>query len=736
MIPRMDLALVFAGLDQIPWAELDHAYGSAADVPACLRALAGPDEEAAAQAEQELWSSIVHQGSVYEATAYAVPYLARLAAAGVRRADLLGLLGAIAESADERGVTVPGAPRTAVTEQLPLLVPLLADGEPAVRQCALWAVAQCRPAPGTPALEALAERWRAETDQVVRADLLTARVLVDPVAAADLAVAGLSAQEPAPVRVAAILAGLDTGRPWDGELAALVLDLMPLEQHTKGSTWEREALQYLVERLCEREETDAAIALVDAALRRGVAGHVQSADAEAVTSMSGEAAWAADELARRSRSAPARLLPAMLLLLEHEETADHAIEAVRAWAHPVPEAIPALIRLAAREGDPGDRALAALVSLGAPEAADLLADRLADRPRSLRVACGSPLSQPAPTLPCTPALLGAIRRRLPDPTLSGNEPGQLALLLAGWGPAARGALPELLALLPHHPLPVSRALAVIADPVADGEVIAGIRAFAEAGGESGAEAGRLAAATALHTLIGDAEPLLASLAAVLSGPATCGLHTIQAIGALGDQARPLLPALRAILGEPPQARATTPQLDAAVEAAAIVWKLTGDQDVALPVVLEGLAEGADLWGRWSAIRAANVAALLGPAALPVAHQLVKMLDRSGQAWAAARALIALHPDDDAPAGISRAELIDHILDGALPGASANTAMAAIEALAGLSPATVTSAQLVRLRTLADGDQRIIGSGIQDRLIHDDERLRAATRTLVHALTPR
>ncbi|MFJ9885593.1 hypothetical protein ACIQRW_07005 [Streptomyces sp. NPDC091287] len=38
-----DRALVHAELDARPWASYTHAYGSAEDVPGCLRALAGDD---------------------------------------------------------------------------------------------------------------------------------------------------------------------------------------------------------------------------------------------------------------------------------------------------------------------------------------------------------------------------------------------------------------------------------------------------------------------------------------------------------------------------------------------------------------------------------------------------------------------------------------------------------------------------------------------------------------------
>lgn len=81
----MDLASFLADVDAQPWADLQHAYGSAADVPGHLRALAGDSEEAASEAVSELYGSILHQGSVYGATARAVPYLARLPGPGTAR---------------------------------------------------------------------------------------------------------------------------------------------------------------------------------------------------------------------------------------------------------------------------------------------------------------------------------------------------------------------------------------------------------------------------------------------------------------------------------------------------------------------------------------------------------------------------------------------------------------------------------------------------------------------------
>ncbi|MFF7209788.1 hypothetical protein ACFZAU_04515 [Streptomyces sp. NPDC008238] len=141
----MDHDTVFAGLDRIAWPELHHAFGPAEDVPGLLRALTSADQETADEAAEELWDSLVHQGTVYRATVPAVPFLVRLAVAGVRRAELLCMVGAVAESADEYDPERPGAAHAAVVEQLPLLLPLLSDDDAESRRWAAWVVARCGP---------------------------------------------------------------------------------------------------------------------------------------------------------------------------------------------------------------------------------------------------------------------------------------------------------------------------------------------------------------------------------------------------------------------------------------------------------------------------------------------------------------------------------------------------------------------------------------------------------------
>lgn len=72
---------MLANLDSVPWATLHHAYGPATDVPPLLRALASSDADARKKAWHELYGNLWHQGTVYEATAHAVPFLIELSQA-------------------------------------------------------------------------------------------------------------------------------------------------------------------------------------------------------------------------------------------------------------------------------------------------------------------------------------------------------------------------------------------------------------------------------------------------------------------------------------------------------------------------------------------------------------------------------------------------------------------------------------------------------------------------------
>ncbi|WP_449065123.1 HEAT repeat domain-containing protein [Planomonospora algeriensis] len=105
---------VLAGLDEIPWADLEHAYGPADDVPELLRALRSESADERESTLHELYGNIFHQGSRYPATASAVPCLARLALdpATPERSEIVCLLAAVAIGYDEShlpgGVDIAG----------------------------------------------------------------------------------------------------------------------------------------------------------------------------------------------------------------------------------------------------------------------------------------------------------------------------------------------------------------------------------------------------------------------------------------------------------------------------------------------------------------------------------------------------------------------------------------------------------------------------------------------------
>lgn len=105
---------VLGGLEEIDWAGLRHAYGPAGDVLGLLRALVSGSPAERRHAVHELYGSIFHQGSRYEATAYAVPFLTRLALdrRTPQRDAIVHLLVALAIGYDEAylpaGVDIAG----------------------------------------------------------------------------------------------------------------------------------------------------------------------------------------------------------------------------------------------------------------------------------------------------------------------------------------------------------------------------------------------------------------------------------------------------------------------------------------------------------------------------------------------------------------------------------------------------------------------------------------------------
>lgn len=95
---------MLAGIAEVDWEGLYHAYGPASDVPVLLGAVTVGDDPTRAAAWWELWGNIHHQGSVYEATLPAVAPLVALATwkAYPDRVEALWMLREVAGSKDVR----------------------------------------------------------------------------------------------------------------------------------------------------------------------------------------------------------------------------------------------------------------------------------------------------------------------------------------------------------------------------------------------------------------------------------------------------------------------------------------------------------------------------------------------------------------------------------------------------------------------------------------------------------
>jgi hypothetical protein len=87
------------GLDQVEWSRLKHAYGAAEDVPDLIRALTSRSADERRAAWHELYGTLWHQGTIYEATLHAVPFFIELAASDETpdRGEILSYLGALAD---------------------------------------------------------------------------------------------------------------------------------------------------------------------------------------------------------------------------------------------------------------------------------------------------------------------------------------------------------------------------------------------------------------------------------------------------------------------------------------------------------------------------------------------------------------------------------------------------------------------------------------------------------------
>ncbi|MFE1318603.1 hypothetical protein [Kitasatospora phosalacinea] len=514
-----------AELGLVDWSALEHAYGSAEDVPELLAGLYGEEPAAVAEAQEELVGAICHQGSVCSASAAAVPFLAHAAlhaplAAG--RNDALALLFLMA--AHEPGA--PAGPRWARSDTaavcgelgrvLPALLPCLADPVEETRRLALRVVAAVGDllpeARRGGLVELVGGLHEGDASPSVRADALVAldrlgceRASLDSPSAEVRRVSAVLVAErhgpPYPARAVAVLAADGaaggTGIPWpvtggqDAHLTRLLL--------------------------CD---PDAALAVAGRWIADGDGGSRGSQLAEAVVRVWRDREAAVLDLVTaalpRHRAEPGHLLRTAAHWIEHLRTPPAALlDALRAHL----------------DRDPA--ALLGLVRGRAPGVLDLLPGRPG----------AGLLAEAARLLPAVahPRLRTLVARRLASDT-DGPEGPEEWTLVETLGRIGGGA-PTLAACLRDGRAAVAaaRALGRTATATATPELTALLRESARA--EDGAL--RAAAAVSYHRLTGDPTEALRVFPELLATDQP--LEPLAELAPLGPAAAPLLPLLLPLL---------------------------------------------------------------------------------------------------------------------------------------------------------------------------------------------
>ncbi|MEU7603384.1 hypothetical protein [Streptomyces sp. NPDC041003] len=244
----LDVRAVVAGMPQdvkdgfrvheVPFSRFRHAHGGPGDdVPELLTRLRSADADVSEPALEQLWDSLVHQGTVGSVAPLTVPFLLRVAAdpAAHHRASTIRLANVVARqqhwgfgtrdtflqvatqgwSCDCSGYAMNWsieASRNAITADVDLLLPHLDNPDPDVRTSACYALATAS-GRATYITGALRTRLATEQDPTVRASLLLA-VAELAVENADLHVATWARAlwsepaQPAEVRMSAVLAWL------------------------------------------------------------------------------------------------------------------------------------------------------------------------------------------------------------------------------------------------------------------------------------------------------------------------------------------------------------------------------------------------------------------------------------------------------------------------------------------------------------------------------------------------
>ncbi|MCY9784489.1 HEAT repeat domain-containing protein [Nocardiopsis sp. EMB25] len=617
--------------DAVAWSELEHNHGSAEDVPDLLRRCAAPDPDDADEAAFDLFDHLFHQGGwICPAASAALPFVVRLAASPhvPARDTLMELVARLVSESRlvEEGFLDPAWP-AAWERALPKVLDLLRDRRPRIRRAAAEVVRECAD-PGEAVLEPLLRCWEAETDPVTRLDLLLAlgaaahREPVGEHGGRVLALLDGLLDAPDPQSRLAAVHALAPGDPdlptrkLEQVLTALRDSSVGMWRHTTLECGAR-GLQLLTAGLLTPPSTAYALGLL--------------ADHPDEEQRVGGLAHAAEVLGEWRSPVP-DLLPAIAARLD-DPTPEVRYRSVELLACLGTAAAPYADRIAALLDDHavrgtrvgqtvGEAALWALARLNDPRCTPRLVDSLhAERSGFSRAFDHYPASPHTAVLPALPevlarlpehvdALLPAVRELL----LSSSDQQKRASFcetLDVWGAASAPALPEVLDLLADGDEWAVRAAAsaVAATGTAARDAAEALlaRAFDD-------DLGGTHAAWAHWRVTGDPDPALRALAsAVARDHPHPALRLLAELGPLASGFADSCVSL-AVSGAPPSDWTR-------VEAAHALWRITGDPERALPVLLGAVGELPR--GRYLPVHltAVRYLARMGPAARPAADLL-------------------------------------------------------------------------------------------------------------------
>ncbi|MFC9731291.1 HEAT repeat domain-containing protein [Streptomyces roseolus] len=640
---------MLTGIEEVDWASLGHAYGPADDVPELLRGLASPDPAEREAALDGMYGAVHHQGDVYDSTLACIPFLLELVADPAVQdrgaiVELLTSIGGIELDDEDDDLDGPAGPgpgdadfvpaanfamaAAAVAAGADVFLGLLDGPDPEGRLAAPVALASLHPDPAL-VLSLLRERLTAEPDTEVRLALVAAvgRIALRHASLRAetvdwLAWLARAAQDPG-LRLAALaqLARCAPGRipqdivRWVTELLEEIRTAPRPEPDDKG---------------CEAGAARMPVTLV---------GHVRELLEDQVAGR--RTPWTEELLRTLHGALDDRVDDRIALILAQLRSPDPGQRSdaiwlcgglIRLWRGRYEEVV-ALV--GAQLSDPDARLrdaatsfLERLFELGAP-AADALADVLAARAAGASAAPGG-LGRPTGRTGRDGALLALARsgdgRAVPLLARALEGPGEvrreLLYTVGGLGPAAAGLAPllrrrlaavELDEDLYDRAAPLLHALAAVRGGQALPEVLRVLRGAPEYRGDcvreaaartlgafgpaareavpelrellgSGSAAVSAAAARALWAVEGDAEAVVPVLVRWLrpgsSGTDRCA--AAQALGAIGPAAAGAARALRPGL--------TSRDLWERVRCAAALWRVSGETERTLPVLLAAWEE--------------------------------------------------------------------------------------------------------------------------------------------------